>query len=353
MLGASPGQRVGEFVTFVDFGPTVLRLAGVDVPPAMDGRPFLGPKITTEGSSARDEAYGYADRCSLRKGRYKYIRNYQAFYPDALQNNYRYQMLAYSQWRDLARQGDLNAVQSQFFQPKAVEALYDLEADPHEVHNLAGEAGHAETLLDLRGRLQRWVKGLPDLSFYPESFLVAEALPDGAAYGKAHADEIARLVDTADLALLPWGEAAPRLKAAQASKNRWERYWALVAASCFGRRAASLAPEAEALGDDPELLVRVRAAEFLALSADQDPRPALYNALSGARSPLESLLTLNTVVFLRDRRPSFDFDVTQLKTSAVSDEVDRRLAYLRGDTIAQPKAKKQPRAKRLSGQAAP
>ena len=52
----------------------------------------------------------------MRKGRYKYIRNYQAYYPDALQNNYRYIMLAYEEWRTLFKRGKLNPVQKQFFQ---------------------------------------------------------------------------------------------------------------------------------------------------------------------------------------------------------------------------------------------
>ena len=41
-----PGTRVNGFVNFIDFGPTLLHLAGIKVPDYMDGTPILGPDIT-------------------------------------------------------------------------------------------------------------------------------------------------------------------------------------------------------------------------------------------------------------------------------------------------------------------
>ena len=42
-------------VSFIDFGPTVLRLAGVDVPSQVDGRAFLGKGVSMKEVDARDE----------------------------------------------------------------------------------------------------------------------------------------------------------------------------------------------------------------------------------------------------------------------------------------------------------
>ncbi|MFP4057619.1 MAG: sulfatase-like hydrolase/transferase [Candidatus Brocadiia bacterium] len=336
LVTLEPGSRTGAFVSFVDFGPTLLHLAGIDLPPQMDGKPFLGPDISPEDLAARDQAFGYADRfdekydlCrSLRKGRFKYIRNYQAFYPDGLQNNYRYRMLAYQEWRRLYREGKLSAVQSQFFQPKPPEALYDIQADPYEVRNLAGQPEHAATLADLRQRLRDLVTGLPDLSFYPESHLIEHALGDGAAFGQKHTDEIARLVAVADLALLPFDQAKPRLEEALASPNPWERYWALIACSCFADQARPLVPAASKRLDDAEPLVRVRAAEFLAIVGAEDPRPVLYEVLNATRSEAEALLTLNTAVYVNDHLPDYPFDLEKLDMKVKGGQVARRIRYL-------------------------
>jgi arylsulfatase A-like enzyme len=309
LLPAGPGSRVEGFVSFVDLAPTVLNLAGVPVPAAMDGRPFLGPGVTAAALAARDEHFSSADRFdekydlvrALRKGRFKYLRNYQPFNPDGLHNTYRYGQPAYAEWRELHRAGKLDAVQRAFFEPRPPEQLFDLETDPHEIHNLAGDPAHAEVLADLRARLARRVKGMPDLGFHPENVFLREAIANPVAYGAAHREQIARLVDTADLSLQPFPSARPALATALAAEDPWVRYWALIACSTHGRAAADLAPAARRLAaEDPERLVRVRAAEFLALIGADAPHPVIARALREAADPVEANLILNTVVMLRD-----------------------------------------------------
>ncbi|MBL7223634.1 MAG: sulfatase [Candidatus Brocadiae bacterium] len=338
LVTLKPGSRTNGFVSFVDFGPTLLHLAGLKIPKQMDGKAFLGDDISAEALAARDETFGYADRfdekydlCrSLRKGRFKYLRSYQAFYPDGLQNNYRYRMLAYEEWRTLFKAGKLNAAQRQFHERKPVEALYDIETDPHEVEDLSGDPKYAATLADLRGRLQARVKGLPDLSFYPESHLIDNALTDGAAFGQKHKAEIGRLVDVADLSLLPFDKARPGIDKALASRNRWERYWALIVCSCFGEKAKAMVPAAKERLKDEEPLVKVRAAEFLAIVGAADPRPTFYEVLNGSPSTAVALLTFNTVVYVNDCLEGYPFDMKQLKVGKPRGEVGRRTGYLAG-----------------------
>ncbi|HEY0864429.1 MAG TPA: sulfatase [Lacunisphaera sp.] len=309
LLPAAPGSRLPGFVSFIDLAPTVLNLAGLKPPAAMDGRAFLGAGVTAENLAQRDENYSAADRFDekydlvrgLRKGRFKYLRNYQPFNPDALNNTYRFRQPAYAEWRELFRAGRLDAAQRAFFEPRLPESLFDLEKDPHEVHNLAADPAYAVVLADLRGRLAAWVKGMPDLGFYPENIFLKDAIGNPVAYGREHREQIARLVDTADLALRPFAGVRPALEQALASTDPWTRYWALIACSTHGPAAAALAPAARRLAaDDPERLVRVRAAEFLALIRAEDPHLVIARALREVADPVEANLILNTVVMLRD-----------------------------------------------------
>jgi arylsulfatase A-like enzyme len=337
LVDFNPGSKVGGFVSFIDFGPTLLKLAGVDVPTHMDGKPFLGKGITADEVNARDETFGYADRFdekyemirSLRKGKFKYIRNYQGYYPDGLQNNYRYKMAAFSKWRELYRAGKLTGAPTHFFLPKPAESLYDIDADPHEINNLAADPKHAKTLVALRDNLRARMKALPDLSLYPESELIDNALGDPIAYGKKHAAEIAELLDVADLAVLPFDEAKPKIEAAFKSDNRWKRYWAATACAVYGKTAATLADAATPLLKDSELLVRVRAAEFLGILKHTDPRPTIMGVLKEAKSPTVSLITLNAAVFLQDGAPGYKFSVASDQVSAQDSQVKRRLLYLK------------------------
>jgi arylsulfatase A-like enzyme len=316
LVDAKIGSRVGGFVSFIDFGPTLLNLASIDVPEGVDGRPFLGKNVSMDEVNRRDEAFGYADRFdekydlvrTLRKGRFKYMRNYQPFNFDGLQNDYRYKMLAYAEWRELYRAGKLNRVQSRFFEGRAPEALYDLDADPHETKNLASDPDHARVLADLRRRLADRVKGMPDLSLFPESYLVDEAFENPTAFGRSHKARIGRLVDVADLSLVPFGKARSAIEAALSSADPWRRYWGLIVCSAHRKSAMPLVGKAKALAaDDAELLVRARAAEFLALVGAADPGPVLEDVLLRSESTVEANLILNTAVLLRDGKPGYKF----------------------------------------------
>ena len=331
--------RVDGFVSFVDFAPTILALCGIDVPKQMDGKPFMGPGITLADLNKRDETFGMADRFdekydfvrTLRKGKYKYMRSYQPFNFDGLWNNYRYIMKSYREWWELYKAGKLTREAALFFEPRAPEALYDIEKDPYEVQNIASDPAHRKILEDLRARLTARVKGMPDLSFFPESELAKKAFGNPVKFGQAQKARIARLVDTADLALVPFAEASGKITAALASKDPWQRYWGLIVCSCFSKQAGGFVDRAKQLADaDAEPLVRVRAAEFLALIGAAEPQKVLADVLATAEHPLEALLTFNTVVLLRDGKPGYKFNITADGVKAKGGEVSRRLQYLTG-----------------------
>lgn len=334
------GSRVKGFVSFIDFGPTLLHLAGLEVPSGVDGQPFLGDGLKASDVDKRDEAFGYADRFdekfdlvrTLRKGRYEYIRNYQPFNFDGLQNNYRYKMLAYAEWRDLYHAGKLNAIQRQFFESRAPEALYDIEADPHETKNLASDPNYLSVLTDLRERLAARVKSLPDLSLYPENYLVDQAFQNPIEFGQLHQGEIAQLVDVADLCLKPFAEARSGIELALGADDPWHRYWGLIACSRFAGQASLFVTPAKRLAqNDSNLLVRTRAAEFLGLTQAADPRPVILGVLAQSESGVETNLILNSLVLLRDGKPGYAFDITirnLTRSGSAFSDVKRRLQYL-------------------------
>ena len=348
------GSRAKGFVSFIDFGPTVLNLASVKVPGQMDGVPFLGEGISATEVEARDESFGYADRFdekyefirSLRKGKYQYIRYFQPYLPDGLQNNYRYRMLAFTEWRELFKAGKLSGPQIQFFQGKPVEQLFDTQTDPHEVNNLANDPKHADVLKDLRGRLASQLRALPDLSFYPESKLVS-IMNDPVGFGQQHKAEIAQMADVHDLALLPFSEAKPKLSAALKSDNVWLRYSAAMTCSAIGQEAVSLAEEVAPLIHDKSLVVRIRATEFLGLVNKINPQPLLAEIVSRTANPVEAGEALNSIVYFRDcHQPTYTIDASTLKPTTKGDIITRRIDYLNGEPYKSNKRKKQPKKKK-------
>ncbi len=331
------GADDDRFVEFVDFGPTVLSLAGIEVPPLMDGQPFLGESTASDDQFT--EALGYADRFdekidmtrSLHRGRYHYIRNYQPFYPDGLQNNYRYKMLAYQQWRGQFHAGMLNSSQTAFFEARPAELLFDLQHDPFEVNNLANDPEFSGILRDLRTRLQARLKALPDLSLFPESIGVPAAAKDPLGFGNAQQTRIGKLLEIADLCLSSPSEIDSAWQQAVTSDDPWQKYWALTAAASFADQPLPTAWHAlakQALQAE-QPLVRGRAAVMLAVTSEFDPRAILTEAVEQATSENEALLLLNEIVYLRDHLAIPFVEVSQCVPEEFrKGEVARRIEYL-------------------------
>lgn len=335
---AAAGSRINGFVEFIDLSATVLNLAGVELPGGIDGTPFLGPGIKLAELNARDTSFGYADRFdekydlvrTIRKGHFKYMRNYQPFNYDGLYNEYRYKMVAYKEWQELYLDGGLNDLQKQFFEPRPAECLYDLEADPYEVNNLADDPVYADKLVELRSLLQKQVKSMPDLSFIPEPVFLREGRDNPVQYGQDKKQEIESLVNIADLSLKPFPEARQLVGKALASPNPWKRYWGLVVCSAFGDQAATFYDKAkEIAASDEEPLVRVRAAEFLGLTKQENPETVIQEVLSGVEDPADALLVLNTVVLIKDSG-LYELDLSSLADSEWTNvgEIKQRMKYL-------------------------
>ena len=344
LIGYERGSRADGFVSFVDFGPTVLNLASVEVPKGMDGRPFLGANTSAEAVEARNEAFGYADRFdekydfvrTLRQGRFEYVRNFQPFNPDGLYNFYRYRMLAYQEWKQLFDQGDLNEVQSQFFRGRPPEQLFDVEADPHEVNNLADDPAYTEILLKLRQRMNEYMVDLPDLSFYPESVLVTDAFDDPAQFGQQRKQQIQKYLNVANLQLLKFATARNELRRCLDHSDPMVRYWACITCSAFGEEATEFASKVRELAiQDSTNLVRARAAEFLGLIDFDGAEDLLLSALNDSETATEAGLILNSVALLRDHFQSSAPAAQNLKLPQKfrsHEVVKRRLEYLIPET---------------------
>lgn len=177
--GYAPGTVNEDLISSIDITATTLKLAGVEPPDNMEGQVFLGP-----GARKRDYIVSARDRCDetvdrircVRDKRYKYIRNY---YPDRAytqQNVYKETQYATLRvMRQLQEEGKLTGPPALFMAAtRPPEEFYDLEADPHEINNLAGEPEHQQKLGELRTILDGWIKDTGDKGEIPEQGVQAQ-----------------------------------------------------------------------------------------------------------------------------------------------------------------------------------
>ncbi|WP_010587843.1 sulfatase family protein [Schlesneria paludicola] len=177
--GIVPGVVRDDLVEHIDLAATSLALAGIPQPKGIQSRDILAKNYVP-----RDAVFAARDRCdetvehlrSVRTSGYKYIRNFLPERPHLQPNAYKDGKLIIQRLRQLHAQGQLpQLTETLLFAPtRPPEELYDLREDPFETKNLAGDSGSQSVLLDLRGRLDRWMDETRDQGRQPES----EALYD-------------------------------------------------------------------------------------------------------------------------------------------------------------------------------
>ena len=179
------GRTISDFVSLTDLAPTFLEAAGLKSPPEMTGRslmPILRSGTSGQVDPTRTSVLSGMERhvCAqparaLRTAEFLYIRNFELKSWPAIEAAEPLPRLDYArgEWLAEAKGFPLNLEQSPTLQflfdhraapevkpfyeratgARAEEELYDLGADPAQLHNVAGEPRYERKLADFRQRL--------------------------------------------------------------------------------------------------------------------------------------------------------------------------------------------------------
>jgi arylsulfatase A-like enzyme len=271
-----PGSQTDELVSFVDFAPTALALAGLPQPEAMQGRAFLG--ASRQPADPQAAVLLYADRFdetyrherALSDGARKYIHNFAPHLPRSPQNGYPFGMRSWRTLQQLAAEHRLAPRFDALWQsPQPAREFYDLAADPWELAPASpAEAPWADAL---RGRLRRTLLDLRDAGFLPEPFW-PELIASGTVYDYLRGPSLPweRLVDLALAASEAGPDDLPTFTPLLDDPHPAMRYWALygvlaarVHAPPPARLAGAAADRVRRLLGDPHAANRITAAQVL------------------------------------------------------------------------------------------
>ena len=299
---AKPGSAVDRLVSFIDMPKTWLSLAGAEIPSVMQGRVFLGPKAEPEPQyvfSFRERMDERVDsECAVRDKHYAYIRNYMPYVIWGQHLDYLWKMVAMQTWEDAYKNHRTDDVTGRFFTQKPVEELYDMDADPDNVVNLAGKPEHQQTLERMRATLREWQLHVHDSGLLPEAERVRRATDNSVTvYEMVHDPKLYDLpayLDAADLALAKNPANQPRLIEFLRSNDSGIRYWGACGLFMLGKADAKAQTALEPLLDDPSGEVAAMSAWVLIQSGNAaKAQKALVERLQ-KHSPA-SLMILNVL----------------------------------------------------------
>ena len=176
---APPQYRAGtvndQVISLLDLTATTLWMAGLERPALMQSRIFLGERADvprTFAFSARDRIDETVVRLrSVRGRRYHYVRNYTPGAGFLTLNRYKEKCFPVKPlMRRLHAEGKLTGPAAELMKPLPAELLYDTQADPHEIRNLADsdEPAHQSALIRMRAALDTWITETGDRGAWPE-----------------------------------------------------------------------------------------------------------------------------------------------------------------------------------------
>jgi arylsulfatase A-like enzyme len=156
------GTTSRQVVSTVDIAPTVLQLAGLDPLDSFQGRSFA-PVLS--GAKILIRRYAFAEHNwhdyraferAVHSQRYCYVRNWLPNTPgtppaDAVRSP------TYEVMKQLHAAGKLKPAQQGCIEtPRPTEFLYDVQADPDCINNLADDPALQSTLGEMRSALDKW-----------------------------------------------------------------------------------------------------------------------------------------------------------------------------------------------------
>ncbi len=173
LCGLPMGQTSNRLVGFEDLMPTVLTLAGLEVPAHCNGRDFLSKDATDKPWQfcfRTNHGKHYGPVRTVTDGRWKYIRSFIPYQPFGNWQNYQWGCPSHIAWhRAYHIGGDLQEPWLRHMLPHPAEMLFDLDADPWELDDLAGDPAQAERLTRMRGVLAHEMRTSRDLGLIPFS----------------------------------------------------------------------------------------------------------------------------------------------------------------------------------------
>ncbi len=228
------GMVTDELIDFTDLAPTLISLAGGNLPDYLKGRILMGPKRSKEAdhlvlSSDRSDN-GIDLTRTVTDGKYVYSRNFLPYMPEA-----RY--IRYMEIGDIKQQmradlvaGKLNSLQKSLFEPRPAEFLFDIENDSWETKNLINDKKYTQLVVAMRQKLKNEMFNAKDILLLPE-YEIAKISETTTPYSYRLSAKNFPFKDIYEAAVLSGfrsKEVAHKQVALLKSPNNIVKYWAAV-----------------------------------------------------------------------------------------------------------------------------
>ncbi|MEO0338667.1 MAG: sulfatase, partial [Bacteroidota bacterium] len=299
-----------ELITFEDLAPTLVHLAGGEIPDHLEGRILMGKQRSETVNHlvlSSDRADNGIDMVrSITDGRYFYSRNFMPFIPQ--QRYIRYMEIAdiLNEMRSDLGKGVLTPLQESIFHERPAEFLFDIKNDIWEETNLVDDPSYNEVLVKMRKQLDRSVLNRKDIHFLPE-YELAEVSKTETPY-TFRLDKkkypLGKVYKTAQLAGKQDTKTIKRQIKLLTHRNKVLRYWAII--GLRSQTAEGLKDYHQNLLDaleDPYPPVAITAASMVYEQFGNDKASNVLKRYCQSDNFDLALMVINYLLYMDDKAP--------------------------------------------------
>lgn len=294
---SEPGTVSDELVSLIDIAPTILDMAGTEIPDYMSGSSLLTPYTSED-----DLVFGFRGRMdettdmvrTIRQGNLRYSQVYYPHRPDGQNIRYLWNASHLGAWQEAWESGRTTDTTSAFFETRAAEGLYDVENDPYQLNNLAGEPAYEDQLEKMRNKQLDYLKEIGDLGFIPEGILFERYRDDSVLYMHQYDKEsLDAIIESAvSMTLSP---SPDKVNSLVEQPEPAYRFWAAMGALNLARKGTDMSAPLNELASDDNGDVRATAAEGLYYAGREDEARRILFDLLDSDNPYVLVRVMGTI----------------------------------------------------------
>ncbi|MCF6358477.1 MAG: sulfatase-like hydrolase/transferase, partial [Draconibacterium sp.] len=304
------GIVTDELIDFEDLAPTLISLAGGEIPDYLKGRVLLGKNRSEPVDHlilSSDRADNGIDMVrTITDGKYVYSRNFMPFMPEARYIRYMEIGDIKQVMRKELAEGKLNQLQKSLFEPRPAEFLFDIENDLWETKNLVDNPEYKVVLEKMRNQLDNKTLNARDVMFLPEyeiGLISKTETPYEFRMDKTRYPLI-EIYAAASLSGKRGEEIAKQQISLLKDRNDVVRYWAAIGLRCQNQE--TLKPFQQeiitAMNDEyPPVAVTAAAISYQDFKS-QDAENKL-NEFIRTENPDIALMAVNYLLYLDNKEP--------------------------------------------------
>ena len=307
------GVVADELVSFEDLAPTLIRLAGGELPEHLKGRVLMGKyrnKPTDHLVLSADRADNGIDMVrTVTDGDFLYSRNYYPYQPEVRFIRYMEIGEIKQQMRADYAAKELNSLQNSLFEERPAEFLFNVKEDQWETKNLVDDPQYSSILKKMRKQLDQELKQARDVLFLPE-YEIAKISENEAAYDfrmdkkKYPFDKIYKAASLSGIRSEKTAEKQVKL---MYSSNKFVRYWAIMGMRSQNNDVIKKYKEEISilLEDEYEPVAAAASVIMYQFFKDSRAEQLVRNYMKSSNDQV-AMQTINMMVYCKDKMPFVD-----------------------------------------------